>query len=102
MEDQNDHVSESESSLQEINEISSSIREVNCALDKLIQKYNFKIEVKEGIKQEMLDTAKIVVKKVEKINEHVPYIGEVEDSDIVYFPSQNDSKNNDVEIILGL
>merc|ERR1712203_118532 len=101
LEDQNDHVSESESSLQEINEISSSIREVNCALDKLIQKYNFKIEVKEDIKQEMLDTAKIVVKKVEKINEHI-YIGEVEDSDIVYFPSQNDSKNNDVEIILGL
>ena len=44
----------------------------------------------------------IVVKKVEKINEHIPYIGEVKDSDIVYFPSQNDSKNNDVEIILGL
>ena len=99
LEDQNDHVSESESSLQEINKISSSIREVNCALDKLIQKYSFKIEVKEDIKKEMLDTVKIMVQKVEKINEDVSYI---EDSDIIYFPSQSDSKNNDVEIILGL
>ena len=28
--------------------------------------------------------------------------GEVGDSDIVYFPSQIDSKNNDDEIILGV
>ena len=105
LEDQNDHVSESESSLQEVqevNKISSSIREVNCALDRLIQKYSFKIEVKEDIKKEMLDTAKIMVKKVEKINEHVSYIGKVGDSDTICSPSQSDSKNNDVEIILGL
>ena len=102
LEDQNDHVSESESSLQEINEISSSIREVNCALDRLIQKYSFKIEVKEDIKKEMLDTVKIMVKKVEKINEHVSYIGKFGDSDTIYSPSQSDFKNNDVEIILGL
>ena len=82
-----------------MNKISTSIREVNCALDKLIQKYSFKIEVKEDIKKEMLDTVKIMVQKVEKINEDVSYI---EDSDIIYFPSQSDSKNNDVEIILGL
>ena len=44
----------------------------------------------------------IAVKKVEKINEHAPYMGEVGDSDIVYFPSQIDSKNNDDEIILGV
>ena len=102
LEDQNDHVSESESSLQEINKISSSIREVNYALDRLIQKYSFKIEVKEDIKKEMLDTAKIMVKKVEKINEHVSYIGEVGDSDTIYSPSQSNFKNNDDEIILGL
>jgi len=99
LEDQNGHMSESESSLQEINKISSSIKEVNFALDKLIQKYSFKIEVKEDIKKEMLVTLKIMVQKVEKINEDVSYIG---DSDIIYFPSQSDSKNNDVEIILGL
>ena len=58
--------------------------------------------MKEDIKKEMLDTAKIMVKKVEKINEDVSYIGEVGDSDIIYFPTQSDSKNNDVEIILGL
>lgn len=105
LEGQNDHVSESESSLQEVqevNKISSSIREVNCALDRLIQKYSFKIEVKEDIKKEMLDIAKIMVKKVEKINEHVSYIGKVGDSDTICSPSQSDSKNNDVEIILGL
>ena len=105
LEDHNYHVSESESSLQEVqevNKISSSIREVNCALDRLIQKYSFKIEVKEDIKKEMLDTAKIMVKKVEKINEHVSYIGKVGDSDTICSPSQSDSKNNDVEIILGL
>ena len=102
LEDHNYHVSESESSLQEINKISSSIREINCALDRLIQKHSFKIEVKEDIKKEMLDTAKIMVKKIEKINEHVSYIGKVDASDIIYSPSQSDSKNNDVEIILGL
>ena len=71
-------------------------------MDRLIQKHSFKIEVKEDIKKEMLDTAKIMVKKIEKINEHVSYIGKVGDSDIIYSPSQSDSKNNDVEIILGL
>ena len=44
----------------------------------------------------------IAVKKVEKINEHASYMGEVGGSDIVYFPSQIDSKNNDDEIILGV
>ena len=58
--------------------------------------------MKEDIKKEMLDTAKIMVKKVEKINEHVSYIGEVGDSDTIYSPSQSNFKNNDDEIILGL
>ena len=92
----------SENSIQEVNKISTSIREVNCALDKLLEKYNFKIEVKEDIKKEMLDTAKIMVKKVEKINEHLSYVGKGGNSDIIYFPAQNDSKNDDVEIILGV
>ncbi len=92
----------SENSIQEVNKISTSIREVNCALDKLLEKYNFKIEVKEDIKKEMLDTAKIMVKKVEKINEHLSYVGKGGNSDINYFPTQNDSKNDDVEIILGV
>ena len=92
----------SENSIQEVNKISTSIREVNCALDKLLEKYNFKIEVKEDIKKEMLDTAKIMVKKVEKINEHLSYVGKGGNSDINYFPAQNDSKNDDVEIILGV
>ena len=75
---------EAEISLQEVNKISTSIREVNSALDKLIEKYNFsnlkslnhlKFEVKEDIKKEInshtekLDSAKNIVKKVEKINE---------------------------------
>ena len=101
-EDQNDHTSESENSVEEVNKIFNSIREVNCALDKLIEKNNFEIEVKEDVRKEMLDTVKIMVKKVEKINEHVSCIGKGGNSDIIYFPPQSDSKNNDVEIILGL
>ena len=45
---------------------------------------------------------KLRSRKLKKINEHAPYMGEVGDSDIVYFPSQIDSKNNDDEIILGV
>ena len=65
----------SENSLQEVNKISTSITEVNCALDRLIEKYNFtdfkslnylKIEEEINSHTEMLDTAKNIVKKIEK------------------------------------
>ena len=113
---------EAEISLQEVNKISTSIREVNSALDKLIEKYNFsnlkslnhlKFEVKEDIKKEisshteMLDSAKNIVKKVEKINEYVTHMGKGGNSDIIYYPDQSrnsrsDSQNKAVEIILGV
>ena len=116
LEDQNDHVSESESSLQEINKISSSIREVNCALDKLIETYNFsdfkslnRLKIGEEINShtEMLDTAKNIVKKIEKINQYVSHMGKGGNSDKFNYPAQSinspsDSQNKAVEIILGV
>ena len=66
----------SENSLQEVNKISTSITEVNCALDRLIEKYNFsdfkslnRLKIGEEINShtEMLDTAKNIVKKIEKL-----------------------------------
>jgi hypothetical protein len=71
-------------SLQEVNQISTSITKVNCSLEKLIEKYkmsdlkslnNLTTEVKEDIKKdinshtEMLSTAKNIVKKVETVSE---------------------------------
>lgn len=71
-------------SLQEVNQISTSITKVNCSLEKLIEKYNMSdlkslnnltTEVKEDIKKdinshtEMLSTAKNIVKKVETVSE---------------------------------
>ena len=65
----------SENSLQEVNKISTSITEVNCALDRLIEKYIFtdfkslnylKTEEEINSHTEMLDTAKNIVKKIEK------------------------------------
>jgi hypothetical protein len=71
-------------SLQEVNQISTSITKVNCSLGKLIEKYkmsdlkslnNLTTEVKEDIKKdinshtEMLSTAKNIVKKVETVSE---------------------------------
>jgi hypothetical protein len=71
-------------SLEEVNQISTSITKVNCSLEKLIEKYkmsdlkslnNLTTEVKEDIKKdinshtEMLSTAKNIVKKVETVSE---------------------------------
>ena len=71
-------------SLEEVNQISTSITKVNCSLEKLIEKYNMSdlkslnnltTEVKEDIKKdinshtEMLSTAKNIVKKVETVSE---------------------------------
>ena len=106
----------SENSLQEVNKISTSITEVNCALDRLIEKYNFsdfkslnhsKIEEEINSHTEMLDSAKNIVKKVEKINEYVSHMGKGGNSDIIYYPDQSrnsrsDSQNKAVEIILGV
>ena len=106
----------SENSLQEVNEISTSITEVNCALDRLIEKYNFtefkslnrlKIEEEINSHTKMLDTAKNVVKKIEKINQYVSHVGKGVNSDIINYPAQSinspsDSQNKAVEIILGV
>ena len=106
----------SENSLQEVNKISTSITEVNCALDRLIEKYNFsdfkslnhlKIEEEINSHTEMLDTAKNVVKKIEKINQYVSHMGKGVNSDIINYPAQSinspsDSQNKAVEIILGV
>ena len=103
----------SENSLQEVNKISTSITEVNCALDRLIEKYNFsdfkslnRLKIGEEINShtEMLDTAKNIVKKIEKINQYVSHVG---NSDIINYPTQSinspsDSQNEAVEIILGV
>ena len=65
----------SENSLQEVNKISTSITEVNCALDRLIEKYNFsdfkslnhlKIEEEINSHTEMLDTEKTLSRKLKK------------------------------------
>ena len=104
----------SENSLQEVNKISTSITEVNCALDRLIEKYNFsdfkslnhlKIEEEINSHTEMLDTAKN--KKIEKINQYVSHMGKGGNSDIINYPAQlinspSDSQNKAVEIILGV
>ena len=106
----------SENSLQEVNKISTSITEVNCALDRLIEKYNFsdfkslnhsKIEEEINSHTKMLDTAKNVVKKIEKINQYVSHVGKGVNSDIINYPAQSinspsDSQNKAVEIILGV
>ena len=106
----------SENSLQDVNKISTSITEVNCALDRLIEKYNFsdfkslnhlKIEEEINSHTEMLDTAKNVVKKIEKINQYVSHVGKGVNSDIINYPAQSinspsDSQNKAVEIILGV
>ena len=105
-----------ENSLQEVNKISTSITEVNCALDRLIEKYNFsdfkslnhlKIEEEINSHTEMLDTAKNIVKKIEKINQYVSHMGKGGNSDIINYPAQSinspsDSQNKAVEIILGV
>lgn len=106
----------SENSLQEVNKISTSITEVNCALDRLIEKYNFsdfkslnRLKIGEEINShtEMLDTAKNIVKKIEKINQYVSHMGKGGNSDIINYPAQSinspsDSQNKAVEIILGV
>ena len=97
-----------EISLQEVNQISTSITKVNCSLEKFIEKYkmpdlkslnNLKTEVKEDIKKdfkyftEMLSTAKNITKKVETVNEFLYPIGEGGNSevekfqDIIYYPT---------------
>ena len=106
----------SENSLQEVNKISTSITEVNCALDRLIEKYNFSnfkslnhLKIGEEINShtEMLDTAKNIVKKIEKINQYVSHVGKGVNSDIINYPAQSinspsDSQNKAVELILGV
>ena len=91
------YVEESETSLQEVNQIFILITEVNCALEKLIEKYimsdlkslnHLRTEVKEEIKKEinshaeMLNTAKNIVQKVEKVNEFLSYKGKNENSEV--------------------
>ena len=81
---------ETEISLHEVNQISTSITKVNCALEKFIEKYkmsdlkslnHLKTEVKEDIKKdvnfhdEMLSTAKDITKKVETVNDFLSRIG---------------------------
>ena len=91
------YVEEAETSLQEVNQIFTSITEVNCALEKLIEKHkmshlkslnHLKTEAKEEIKKEinshteMLSTAKNIVKKVEKVNGFLSYKGKGENSEV--------------------
>ena len=107
---------EAEISFQEVNQISTSITKVNCALEKLIEKYkmsdlkslnHLKTEVKEEIKKEinshteMLSTAKNIVKKVEKVNEILSYKGKGANSevnknfqDIICYPTQSGSSGS--------
>ena len=100
-------------------EISTSITKVNCALEKLIEKYkmsdlkslnHLKTEVKEDIKKdvnshaEMLSTAKNIAKKVETVNEFLSHLeeggnSEVEENqnfqDIFYYPPQLGNSRSD-------
>ena len=86
------YVEESETSLQEVNQIFTSI-----TLEKLIEKHkmshlkslnHLKMEAKEEIKKEinshteMLSTAKNIVKKVEKVNGFLSYKGKGENSEV--------------------
>jgi len=92
----------SENSPEEVKKISTSIREVNYALDKLIEKYNF-TDFKSlnhlKIEEEMLDTAKDIVEKIEKINYYVSHMGKDVNSDI---NSPSNPQNKTVEMILGV
>ena len=92
----------SENSPEEVKKISISIREVNYALDKLIEKYNF-TDFKSlnhlKIEEEMLDTAKDIVEKIEKINYYVSHMGKDVNSDI---NSPSNPQNKTVEMILGV
>ena len=110
---------EAEISLQEVNQISTSITKVNCALEKLIEKYkmsdlkslnHLKTEVKEDTKKEvnshaeMLSTAKNIAKKVETVNEFLSHLGEGGNSeaeenqnfqDIIYYPPELGNSGSD-------
>ena len=86
----------SENSPEEVKKISASIRKVSFALDELIEKYNFtnfKSFNHLKIEEEMLDTAKDIVEKIEKFNYYVSHMGK---------DANNDSSNKTVEIILGV
>ena len=88
----------SENLPEEVKNIFTSIRKVSCALDDLIEKYNFtdfKTFNHLKIEEEMLDTAKDIVEKIEKFNYYVSHMGKDVNSDIS-FPS------DPVEIILGM
>ena len=88
----------SQNSPEEVKKISASIRKVSCALDELIEKYNFtnfKSFNHLKIEEEMLDTAKDIVEKIEKFNYYVSHMGRDMNSDIS-FPS------DPVEVILGI
>ena len=88
----------SENSPEEVKKIFTSIRKVSCALDELIEKYNFtdfKTFNNLKIEEEMLDTAKDIVEKIEKFNYYVSHMGKDVNSDIS-FPS------DPVEVILGI
>ena len=88
----------SENSPEEVKKIFTSIRKVSCALDELIEKYNFtdfKTFNNLKIEEEMLDTAKDIVEKIEKFNYYVSHMGRDVNSDIS-FPS------DPVEVILGI
>ena len=91
-----------ENSPEEVKKISTSIREVNYALDKLIEKYNF-TDFKSlnhlKIEEEMLNTAKDIVEKIEKINYYVSHMGKDLNSDI---NSPSNPQNKTVEMILGV
>ena len=86
----------SQNSPEEVKKISASIRKVSYAMDNLIEKYSF-TDFKSfnhlKIEEEMLDTAKDIVEKIEKFNYYVSHMGK----DV-----NNDSPNKTVEIILGV
>jgi len=91
-----------ENSPEEVKKISISIREVNYALDKLIEKHNFtdfKSLNNLKIEEEMLNTAKDTVEKIEKINYYVSHMGKDLNSDI---NSPSNPQNKTVEMILGV
>lgn len=86
--------------------IFTSIRKIDCALDKLIEIYSstyfeslnhLKIEeINSNI--EMLDSSKNIVKKIEKINGYLLHMGKgCNDTN-----SHIDSQNNAIETILGV
>ena len=86
----------SQNSPEEVKKISASIRKVSYAMDNLIEKYSF-TDFKSfnhlKIEEEMLDTAKDIVEKIEKFNYHVSHMGKDVNSD---------PPNTTVEIILGV